>query len=142
MLTIMLAYWPILSIILILMLFGVFFFMPGWAGLTAGIVFSLSLAMTILSVVQKQKKMYREELMNGIKLARNGFFEILGIVIGMALAGLLGQYLAQALTQAISNDLIKFAVSIAASLLVGIGVGALMHHTWGRLDVGSTGRDI
>jgi hypothetical protein len=142
MLTIMLAYWPLLSIVLILMLFGVFFFIPGWAGLTAGIVFSLSLAMTILSVVQKQKRLYREELMNGIKLARNGFFEILGIVIAMALAGLLGRYVAQLVTQPFSNDLIKFAVGIAAGLLVGIGVGILMHHIPGRLDVCSTSREI
>ena len=132
-LTFILAYWPALSIVLILMLFGVFFFMPGWASLTVGIMFSLSIAMTIFTVLQKHKHLYRGKLTSKIKLARTILFEILGVLIAMALAGLLGRTIAQIVTQQISNDLISFAAAIATGLLVGIGVGILLQSTWGRV---------
>jgi len=137
-LTLILAYWPVLSIVLILMLFAVFFFVPGWAGVTAGIVFSLSVAMTIFSVVQKQKNLFREKPTSGIKLVRNVLFEIIGILIAMVLAGLLGRYIAQVATQQISNDLIKFVVGIATGLLVGIGIGVVMQRISGRFIKTST----
>ena len=136
--TLILAYWPVLSIVLILMLFAVFFFVPGWAGVTAGIVFSLSVAMTIFSVVQKQKNLFREKPTSGIKLVRNVLFEIIGILIAMVLAGLLGRYIAQVATQQISNDLIKFVVGIATGLLVGIGIGVVMQRISGRFIKTST----
>lgn len=132
MLTFILTYRTVLSIALILMLLAVFFFAPGWAVITAGIVFSLSMTMMIFSVVQKQKFLYREKPTSGIKLARNVLFEIMGVLAAMALAGLLGRYIAQIVTQQISNDLIKFTASIATGLLVGIGVGIVMQRTWER----------
>jgi hypothetical protein len=133
-----LTYRTVLSMGLILMLFAVFFLVPGWAGITAGIVFSLSVAMTIFSVVQKQKILQRENPTSGIKLARSILFETIGILIAMALAGLLGRYIAQIVTQQISNDLIKFTASIATGLLVGIGVGIVLERTWGRFIKTST----
>jgi len=120
------------------MLFGVFFFMPGWAGLTVGIMFSLSIAMTIFTVLQKHKNLYREKPTSKIKLARTILFEILGILIAMALAGLLARYIAQFVTQPISNELIRVAAAIATGLLVGIGVGVLMQSIWGRVIKTST----
>ena len=131
-LTFILVYWSALSIVLILMLFGVLFFMPGWAGVTVGIMFSLSIAMTIFAVLQKHKNLYREKPTSKIKLMRTLLFEIPGVLIAMALAGLLGRTIAQIVTQQISNDLIRFAAAIATGLLVGIGVGIVMQHIWGR----------
>ena len=130
--TLILAYWPALSIVLILMLFGVFFFAPGWAGGTAGIVFSLSMATTIFFVLQKHKNLYREKPTSRIKLVCTILFEIMGILMAMILAGLLARYIAQILTQPISNDLTRFAAGITTGLLVGIGVGIGTHHIWGR----------
>jgi len=132
MLTFILTYRTVLSIGLIFMLFAVFFFVPGWAVVTAEIVFSLSVAMMIFSVVQKQRNLYQENPTSGIKFARSILFEIIGILIAMALAGLLGRYIAQIVTQQLGNDLIKFAVGITTGLLVGIGVGIIMQHIWGR----------
>ena len=138
-LTFILTYRTILSIGLILMLFAVFFLVPGWAVVTAGIVFSLSVGMTIFSIVQKQRNLYREKPTNGIKLARNVLFEIMGILVAMILAGLLGRHMAQIVTQQISNDLIKFTASIATGLLVGIGAGIVMQRIWGRFIKTSAG---
>ena len=132
-LTFILAYWPALSIVLIFMLFGVFFFMPGWAGVTVGIMFSLSIAMTIFTVLQKHKNLYREKPTSKIKLVRNMLFEIMGILTAMILAGLLARTVAQIVTLQINNDLIRVATGIITGLLVGIGVGVLIQHTWGRL---------
>jgi len=131
-LTFLLAYWPALSIVLILMLFGVFFFVPGWAGVTAGIVFSLSMAMTIFSVLQKHRNLYQEKPASKIKLVCNILFEIMGILLAMLLAGLLARYIAQLVTQQIGNDLIRFAAGISTGLLVGIGMGVLLQRVWGR----------
>ena len=131
-LTFILAYWPALSIVLILMLFGVFFFMPGWAGVTVGIMFSLSIAMTIFAVLQKHKNIYRERPTSKINLVRTMLFEIIGVLIAMALAGLLGRTIAQVVTQQINNDLVRFATGITIGMLVGLAVGVLMQHTWGR----------
>ena len=132
-LTFILVYWSALSIVLILMLFGVFFFMPGWAGVTVGIMFSLSIAMTIFAVLQKHKNLYREKPTSKIKLMRTLLFEIPGVLIAMALAGLLATYIAQFVTQPISNDLTRVAAGIVTGLIVGIGVGVLTQSTWGRL---------
>ena len=131
--TFILAYWPALSIVLILMLFGVFFFAPGWAGVATGIVFSLSMAMTILSVLQKHRNLYREKPLSKIKLACAVLFEMMGIWTAMILAGLSARTSAQILTQQISDDQIRFAAGITTGLLVGIGVGLLMQSAWGRL---------
>jgi len=131
-LTFILAYWPALSIVLILTLFGVLFFMPGWAGVTVGIIFSLSIAMTSFTVLQKHKNLYREKPTSKIKLVRTILFEIIGVLTAMILAGLLARYIARIVTQQISNDLISFAAAIATGLLVGIGVGINRQHIWGR----------
>ena len=131
--TFILAYWRALSIVLIFMLFGVFFFMPGWAGVTVGIMFSLSIAMTIFAVLQKHRNLHREKPTSKIKLVCNMLFEIMGILMAMILAGLLAGYVAQFVTQPISNDLTRVATGIVTGLLVGIGVGMLMQHTWGRI---------
>lgn len=130
--TFILVYWPILSIVLMVTLFAMFFFAPSWMGVMAGIVFFLSLARIIFSVVKKQTKLYQERSTSRIKLALNVLFELIAFLLAMILAGLLGRYLAQIATQEINNDLIKFAVGIATGLLVGIGVGVIMQRIWGR----------
>jgi uncharacterized membrane protein len=56
----------------------------------------------------------------------------LGDLLAMVLAGLLGRFIAQIMTQQIGNDQIRIAAGIATGLLVGIGVGVVMHHIWGR----------
>src|SRR5688500_4644613 len=132
-LTFILAYWPALSIALILMLFGVLFFMPGWAGVTVGIIFSLSIAMTIFTVLQKHKNLYPEKPTSKINLVRTILFEIIGVLTAMILAGLLARYIAQFVTQQISNDLTSFAAAIATGLLVGIAAGILMQSAWKRV---------
>lgn len=137
-LTLILAYWPALSIVLILMLFGAFFLMPGWAGMTAGIVFSLSVAMTIFSVLQKHKNLYREKPTSKIKLVCTILLEIMRVLMTMIFAGLLARTIAQVVTRQISDDLIRIAAGIAAGLLVGIGVGLLMQRIRGRFMKAST----
>jgi hypothetical protein len=132
-LTIILAYWPALSIVLIPMLLGVFFFVPGWAGMTVEIVFSISWAILIFSVLQKHKKLYREKSTSKIKMVGNILLEIIRILMAMLLAGLLGRYSAQITTQHISNDVLRFAAGITTGLVVGIGVGILMQYAWRRL---------
>jgi len=132
MLTLVLTYWPVLSIVLILLLFLVSLFAPGWAGATAGIVVLLSLGMAIYSVVQKQMRLHREKPIGRTRLILNILSEIIGITLAMAFAGLLGRYIAEIATGRISNDLAKLIAGIGIGLLVGICVGVLVRRTWGR----------
>ncbi len=68
--TVILTYWPIVSIVLLLALIAVFFFAPGWAGVAASIVLILSLAMIIFSVIYRQKEDFQKRSTNRIMLAR------------------------------------------------------------------------
>ena len=51
----------------------------------------------------------------------------------MTLAGFLGRHIALIATTQISDGPIRLAAGIATGLLVGMAVGLVMHHTWGRL---------
>jgi len=97
------------------------------------ILLLFSVVRAIGSVVTKHREAYLQGKTTRVVFIRNVLFEIMGILVAMTLAGLLGIYIAQIVTQQISNDLIKFAVGITTGLLVGIGVGIVMQHIWGRL---------
>jgi len=84
------------------------------------------------SVIAKHRKAHLQTEITSFVFVRNVLIEITGFLLALILAGLLGQYVARVATQAISNDLIKLVAGIATGLLVGIGVGTLLHRTWGR----------
>ena len=96
------------------------------------ILLLFSVLRAIGSVVTKHREAYLQGKTTRVVFIRNVLFEIIGILVAMTLAGLLGIYIAQIVTQQISNELIKFTTSIATGLLVGIGVGIIMQHIWGR----------
>jgi hypothetical protein len=108
----------------------------------AMILLLFSITRVFASVIAKHRRAHLRGRITYVVFVRNVLIEITGLLLAMILAGLLGQYLAQVITQPISNDLVKFFGGIATGLLVGIGVGVLMHHIWGRLDVCSTSREI
>ena len=102
-----------------------------------GLVFSGARAFA--SMIAKHREAYLQGKTSRVVFIHNVLFEIMGILVAMMLAGLLGRYIAEIVTQQISNDLIKFTAGIATGLLVGIGVGIVMQHIWGRLIKTSAG---
>ena len=125
--------WLIPAIVLIVVLFVAYFFGAGLAGVIVGILFCLTLAMAIFSMLQKQKKLYREERISRTRLALNLLAEVVIILVGMILAGLLGRYFAEIATAHISHDLTKFIAGMVIGLLAGMAVGFFMKRLWGRL---------
>jgi len=132
MLTVILTYWRILSIVLIFALFAVFFFAPNWASVMAVTAFFLSLTVAIFSVVDKQMEHYQDGPTDRIMLMRKIFFEIMGVMLAIILAGLCGPYIAKITTGQINNDLTRLFAAILISLLAGMGIGVLVKWVWAR----------
>ena len=130
--------WLIPAILLIVTLLAAYFFGAGWAGVMVAALFCLTLTGAILVILQEQRKLYRENRISRAKLIRNALFQIMGILLAMALASLLGRWIADVATQQISNGLIKFIAGMMIGLLAGMGVGFLVKQMWGRL-ANSTG---
>ena len=128
-----LSNWLIPAIALTFVLLAVAFFAPGWAGLTAGILIFLIVAMSLFGVVRNQTKLHREKRINRITLVRNVLYEVMGILLAMILAFVIGRYITEIATGQIGNDLIRFIAAIVISLLAGMSVGFLVKRTWGRL---------
>lgn len=84
------------------------------------------------TIITKHREAYLRGKITSLVFVRNVLVETTGLLLAMTLAGLLARYFAQIVTQQIGNDLIKFAAGIATGLLIGIGVGVLMHSTWER----------
>ena len=133
MLKTILSNWLIPAIVLMVVLFAAYFFGDGPAGAVVGILFCLTLAMAIFSILQKQKKLYREERISRTRLALNLLAEVMIILVGMILAGLLGRYFAEIATAQISHDLTKLIAGMVIGLLGGMSVGFLVKQMWSRL---------
>jgi len=95
-------------------------------------------ARAFASVIAKHRAAHLRGRITSVVFVRNVLIETTGLLLAIVLAGLLGRYIAQIATQHISNDLIKLAAGIATGLLVGIGVGVVMHHIWGRFMKAAT----
>ena len=134
MLKTVLSNWIIPAIILIVLLFAMYFFGAGWAGLLVVLLFCLSLAWTVFTILQEQGKLYRGKRISRSQVVRNALFQIAGVLLAMALASVLGRWLAEAATQQISNGLIRFIAGMVVGLLAGMGVGYLVKQMWGRLS--------
>jgi hypothetical protein len=128
--TLVLTYWSIISMVFVLGLIAVPFFIPGWAGLLTSIVFIFSIVMVILFVVYRQREYQKSRVINRALFVRNVFIEIAGILLAMILACLLGRYIAQIATEQISDDLIKQIAGITIGLLTGIVVGIIVKRAW------------
>lgn len=133
MLKVLLGNWFVPGIVFIVALFAVYLFAPLWAGVAAGIIIFIILAMAIFSVVQNQRKLYREKRISRNDLVRNVFYEGMGILLAMIMAFVIGKYITEIATGQIGNDLIRFAAAIVIGLLTGMGVGFVVKRTWGHL---------
>lgn len=88
---------------------------------------------TVMLVFFKWMHNYREGKITRVIFVRNIFFEIIGILLAMTLAGLLGKYIAQKATAQIANELAKLIAGIIVGLLAGMSMGILMKRTCDQL---------
>ena len=129
MLKTILTSWLIPAIVITFVLLAASLFVPGWAGVVAGVILFLILAVAIFSVVQNQMKMYREKRISRSQMARNVLYDVVGILLAMIFASMIGRYATEIATQQIGHTLPGFAAGIVVSLLAGMGVGFLVKRT-------------
>jgi hypothetical protein len=103
-------------------------------GLRLGVVFLLvTLGTASLVILGKHRDLYQQGKIKRKEFIRNAVLEILGVLLGMSLAGWLGRPLAALATQGIGDDLVRLIAGLLVGLLAGIGIGFLVRQTWGRL---------
>jgi len=130
MLKTILTNWLIPAMVITFVLLATSLFVPGWAGVVAGVILFLILTVAILSVVQNQMKMYREKRISRSQMARNVLYDVVGILLAMLFASMIGRFATEIATQQIGQTLPGFAAGIVVSLLAGMSVGFLVKRTW------------
>jgi len=133
MLKTILTNWLIPAIVITFVLLAASLFVPGWAGIVAGVILFLILSVAILSVVQNQMKMYREKRISRSQMARNVLYDAVGILLAMIFASMIGRFATEIATQQIGQTLPGFVAGIVVSLLAGMSVGFLAKQIWSRL---------
>jgi hypothetical protein len=133
MLTNLLRYWPLLSIVMILALITGAIVMPDWANAIAMVAVILGPAIAAYSVIHKHLRLHRDESASKNRTARNILVESTGILLAMLLAGILGRYIAGIVAGQVNDELTKLIVSVLTGMSIGLAVGFLVRRAWGRL---------
>ena len=125
--------WPIISILLLFVLLFALIFSPSSAGTLAIAMLILSLGMAVFFIVRRQIQSFRENKIGRATLARNIYFEILGLLITIALSILLAQLIAGSINPLMGSGWLSVGITIGFSMLGGLGAAWLVKVTWGRL---------
>ena len=133
MFTILEKRWPIISILLLFVLLFALIFSPSSVGTLAIAMLILSLGMAIFFIVRRQVQTYRENKIDRATLARNIYFEVLGLSLTIALSILLAQVIAGTINPLMGSGWLSIGVTIGLSMLGGLGAAWLVKVTWGRL---------
>jgi TRAP-type uncharacterized transport system fused permease subunit len=126
-------YWPLISIFLLLILLTTLVFSPSSAGTFAIIMLFLSLGMAIFFIVRRQTQAHSENQIDRPTLVRNIYFEVLGLLITIALAVLLAQVIIGIINPLMGNNWLSIGIIIGLSILGGLGAAWLVKVTWDRL---------
>ena len=122
-----------ISILFLLALLIALIFFPSSAGALAIVVLFLSLGMAIFFIVRRQTQTYRQNQIDRATLARNIYFEVLGLLITISLSILLAQLIAGTINSLMGSGWLSIGVTIGLSMLGGLGAAWLVKVTWGRL---------
>jgi TRAP-type uncharacterized transport system fused permease subunit len=125
--------WPFISILLLLVLLTALIFSPSSAGTFAIVILFLSLGTAIFFIVRRQIQAYRKNQIDRPTLVRNIYFEVLGLLITVALAVLLAQVIIGVINPLMGNNWLSIGIIIGLSMLGGLGAAWLVKLTWDRL---------
>ena len=131
--TLLEKYWLLISILLLFVLLFALIFSPSSAGALAIVMLFLSLGMAIFFIVRRQVQAYRENKIGRATLARNIYFEVLGLSLTIAMSILLAQLIAGAINPLMGSGWLSVGITIGLSMLGGLGAAWLVKATWGRL---------
>ncbi len=126
-------YWPIISILLLLVLIAVLLFAPIVVGAFAIAMLILSLSIAIFFIVRRQMQVHRKNKIDRATMLRNIFFEVLGLSLTIALSVLLAQIVARTISPLMGNGWLSIGIVFGLSMLGGVGAAWLVKVTWGRL---------
>ncbi|MCL4530431.1 MAG: hypothetical protein M1282_13590 [Chloroflexi bacterium] len=125
--------WPFLSILLLLILLAGSIFSPALTGILARLVLMLGPGMAIAFIICRQAQAYRAGKIDTAAMVRHIFFEVLGLLLAMALAILLSQVAAGLAVPLLGSGLVSTVILMIAVVLLGLGAAWLVKVTWGRL---------
>ena len=89
--------------------------------------------MAVFFIVRRQIQTYRQNQIDRFTLARNIYFEVLGLSLTIALSILLAQIIAGTINPLMGSDWLSIGITIGLSMLGGLGAAWLVKVTWGRL---------
>ncbi len=89
--------------------------------------------MTIFFIMRREIRAYRAYQIDQGAMVRNIFFDVLGLLLAIALAVLLVQVVVGLMTPFVGNSLTGFVIILVVAVLVGLGASWLVKTTWGRL---------
>ena len=125
--------WPIISTLILLALLIALIFCPSSAGTFAIAMLILGLGMALLFIVRRQTRAYQENKIDRATLARNIFFEVLGLSLTIALSILLAQIVAGTISPLVGISWWSIGLTISLSILGGLGAAWLVNVTWSKL---------
>ena len=86
MLTRLEKHWPMISLVLLIILIVALVFSPASAKTFSSLVLLLGIGMAILFIIRRQVEAYRAGKIDRAAMLRSIFFEVLGLLLAMALA--------------------------------------------------------
>ena len=132
----------VISILLIFLLFLTAWRIPS-AGLSLGLIFLLfGLTATSYTIINRNRKAYRQGKIPLSSSIRNTLLEIAAILLAMFLAGLAGRSLSEIAAGYISSHPARLIAGIGIGILVGWGIGLFMKFAASRLIKDSSGREM
>ncbi len=126
-------HWHVISVLLLLILLAGLIFSPALTGILARLVLVLGLGMAVAFIIRGQVQAYGEGKIDRAMMFRSVFFEVLGLLITIALSIFLVQVIVGIANPLIGGGWLGIGITIALSLLVGLGAAWLVKVTWGRL---------
>lgn len=124
--------WPLISILLLVALAAAIILVPSSAGIFIGLMLLLGPGMAIFFIVAREIWAYRAYQIDQAAMIRNIFFEVLGLLLAIALAILLVQVVIGLITSFVGGSSGLVIVMVTA-MLVGLGASWLIKVTWGEL---------
>ncbi len=96
-------------------------------------MFLLGPGMAIFFILAREIRAYRAYQIDQAGMVRNIFFEVLGLLLAIALAILLVQVVIGLVTPFVGGSLTGFVIVMVVAVLLGLGASWLVNATWGRL---------
>ncbi|MCL4527872.1 MAG: hypothetical protein M1282_00470 [Chloroflexi bacterium] len=132
MLTVLEKRWPLISILLLIVLLASLLIWHSIARTASIAMLVLGPGMAIVIIIRRQSQFHRASNIDRTAMLHHIFFEVLGLLLAIALAILLSQVAAGVAVPLLGSGLVSTVILMIAVVLLGLGAAWLVKVTWGR----------